>query len=182
MKRIYATETTLAEAKAAAEAATAPSMELDLLVAKALGQAPDTAQPDSQDPEGLGVEWTTPGFEAGMAEARKEPDRDARRAARNRVWDRGEAQGIAHPVSHSPNDALQLLPEFGENGDDWCVSITRMPPRRGGWRVRAERESCGSAYEAESGPEDPNGALAILRVALAARVDVKAAREGAEAY
>lgn len=163
----YPTRTSIADALRAADAATAPSSTLDLTVAKALGNAPDAAQVSGRDPEGLGAEWETPGFEAGMVAARQAPDRDSRRAARARVWDSGEAQGIAEPVSFDKHYAAKLLPDYGTGADDWTITVTRFPPPTG-WRVRAERP--GASFEAESGPEDRDGALALLRVALAARL------------
>jgi hypothetical protein len=107
-----------------------------------------------------------------MAAAGKAPDRDSRRAARKRVWDSGEAQGLAEPVSFDRESAAKLLPGYGGDGDDWTVTVTRFPPP-GGWRVHAERPSASfeaASFEATSGPEDRTGALAMLRVALAARL------------
>lgn len=172
--RIYQSTVRLADAKAAADAAAAPSKELDLTLAKALGEAPDAAEAIDRDPEGLAVEWQTPGFEAGMTAAGAEPDRERRRAARARVWDAGEAQGLAEPVSLDKHYAAKLLPGYDTAADDWTITVTRFPPPRG-WHVRIQ--CADGSFEAESGPADRTGALALLRAALDARLQAEPPQE-----
>lgn len=157
----------LVETKAYLDNTRHPSRDLDLRIAKIIGEAPMNAVRVDTVEHDPGTEWETPGYSEAMAAVRRIADRDARRTARRKALET-EAMGICAPYTGDQLNALKALPDAEKPDHGWTITLTRTP--EGAWSAHIQRDDT-HVYRGESGPEDRTGALALLRAILSARVD-----------